>query len=73
MKIMDADCHITPTHYTAEELIQNAKSSTLGRKKVVLLAHDIIENTAICLEELIEQFPEYKMEPLTKEVTPIQF
>lgn len=56
-----------------ETLIQNAKESTLGRKKVVLLSHDTVENTALCLEELIEQFPEYKMEPLTAEVEPIQF
>lgn len=58
---------------TPEELIRNARESTLGRKKVVLLAHDIVENTSLCLEELIEQFPEYKMEPLTPEVEPIQF
>ncbi len=59
--------------FTPEELIQNAKTSTLGRKKVVLLAHDIVENTALCLENLIEQFPEYEMKPLTADVTPIQF
>lgn len=58
---------------TPDELIQNAKESTLGRKKVVLLAHDTVDNTVLCLEELIEQFPEYKMEPLAVEVTPIQF
>lgn len=58
---------------TPEMLLQNAKDSTLGRKKIVMLAHDIVYNTTICLEELIEQFPEYKMEPLTAEVVPIQF
>jgi len=58
---------------TPEELIQNARQSTLKRKKVVMLAHDIVYNTTLCLEELIDQFPEYKMEPLTPEVTPIQF
>lgn len=56
-----------------ENLIQNAKESTLGRKRIVLLAHDTVDNTALCLEELIEQFPEYRMEPLTAEVDPIQF
>ena len=56
-----------------EKLIQNAKESTLERKKVVMLAHDIIYNTTLCLEDLIRQFPEYKMEPLTSEVVPIQF
>lgn len=54
-------------------LLKNARESTLGRKKVVMLAHDIVYSTAQCLEEMIEQFPEYRMLPLTKEVTPIQF
>lgn len=54
-------------------LIQNARESTLGRKRVVMLAHDIVHNTALCLDDLIEQFPEYKMEPLTIEVEPVQF
>ena len=58
---------------TPGQLIQNARESTLGRKKVVMLAHDIVYNTTLCLEELIEQFPEYRMEPLTPDVMPIQF
>ena len=56
-----------------ELLLKNARESTLGRKKIVMLAHDIVYNTTLCLEELIESFPDYKMEPLTPEVTPIQF
>ena len=56
-----------------EELIANARESTLGRRKVVLLAHDIIHNTVLCLDELLDEFPEYKMEVLTKDVKPIQF
>ncbi len=56
-----------------DRLIQNAKESTLGRRKVIMLAHDIVYNTTVCLDELIEQFPEYQMEPLTEEVVPIQF
>ena len=56
-----------------ERLLKNARESTLGRKKIVMLAHDIIYNTTLCLEELIESFPDYKMEPITPEVTPIQF
>lgn len=56
-----------------EKLLENARESTLGRKKVVMLAHDMVYNTTLCLEELIEQFPEYKMEPLTSEISPIQF
>ena len=58
---------------TPEKLLQNARESTLGRKKIVMLAHDIIPNTAQCLEALIDQLPEYQMEPLTPEVEPIQF
>lgn len=58
---------------TPEQLLQNAKDSTLGRKKVVMLAHDVIYNTTLCLEDLIDQFPEYRMEPLTADVVPICF
>ncbi len=58
---------------TPEQLIKNARESTLGRKKVVMLAHDIIYHTTLCLDELIDSFPEYKFEPLTEEVKPIQF
>lgn len=56
-----------------EELIANARESTLGRRRVVLLAHDIVHSTALCLEELLDAFPEYKMEVLTAEEAPIQF
>lgn len=58
---------------TPEKLIQNAKSSTLGRKKVVMLGHDIQYNTTLCLEELLDSFPEYQMMPLTEDVKPVQF
>lgn len=58
---------------TPEQLLQNARESTLGRKKVVMLAHDIVYNTRICLDQLIDQFPDYQMEPLTADVAPIQF
>jgi len=56
-----------------ETLIQNAVSSTLGRKHVVMLAHDIVYETTQCLDELIDQFPEYRMEALTEDTEPIQF
>lgn len=56
-----------------EKLLQNARESTLGRKRVILLAHDVIYNTTLCLEELLEQFPEYRMMPLLETVEPIQF
>ncbi len=58
---------------TPELLLTNAKESTLGRKKVVMLAHDVVYNTTLCIHDLIEQFPEYQMLPLTEEVAPIQF
>ena len=64
----DASKNTTPA-----QLIQNARQSTLDRKKVVMLAHDIVYNTTLCLDELIDQFPEYRMEPLTEDVKPIQF
>lgn len=58
---------------TPEQLLQNAGESTLGRKRVVMLAHDIVYNTRVCLNRLIDQFPEYQMEPLTADVAPICF
>ncbi len=56
-----------------DKLIENAVSSTLGRKSVVMLAHDVIDETASCLDRLLDQFPEYQMEPLTPESEPVQF
>ena len=58
---------------TPEQLLQNAKESTLGRKKVVMLAHDIVYNTRLCLNQLIDQFSDYEMLPLTADVTPVCF
>lgn len=56
-----------------QTLIENAMESTLKRKKVVMLGHDIVYSTALCLDDLIDAFPEYRMEPLTADVEPIQF
>lgn len=56
-----------------EKLLKNAKESTLGRKRVIMLAHDVVYNTTLCLNELLEQFPEYRMMPLSEDVEPIQF
>lgn len=56
-----------------EELIQNGVETTLGRNRVVMLAHDVVYNTGICLGELLDRLPEYEMRPLTEEVEPIQF
>lgn len=58
---------------TPQQLIENAVGSTLGRKRVVMLAHDVVDNTALCLDELLEQFPEYQMKPLSEWTEPIQF
>ena len=58
---------------TTEQIMQNAVESTLQRKKVVMLGHDIVYNTSICLEDLLDCFPEYEFLPLTKDVIPIQF
>lgn len=58
---------------TPESLIANGVESTMGRKRVVLLAHDVVYNTTLCLDDLLDQFPEYEMLPLTEEVEPVQF
>lgn len=58
---------------TPDALVQNAVNSTLGRQKVVMLAHDVIYNTNQCLEKILDSFPEYEMKPLTADVEPIQF
>lgn len=60
-------------HNEPEKLLKNAKESTLGRKRVVMLAHDVVENTTLCLDELLEMFPEYEMLPITEDVEPVQF
>ena len=56
-----------------EELLDNAKKTMMGRRKVVLLGHDIVHSTSLCLDQLISQFQEYNMEPLTPEVEPVRF
>lgn len=58
---------------TPEELVKNAKDTAMDRERVILLAHDTIYNTSLCIEDIILQFPDYKMEPLTEEVVPIRF
>ncbi len=57
----------------SEKLIANGLESTLGRKKVVMLAHDVVYTTGICLERMLDGLPEYEMKPLSEEVAPIQF
>ena len=56
-----------------EELVANALETPLGRKRVVLLAHDTVDMTADCLEEILDGLSEYRMEVLTREVEAVQF
>ncbi|MCM1127347.1 MAG: N-acetylmuramoyl-L-alanine amidase [Lachnospiraceae bacterium] len=58
---------------TPEELLVRAEETTLDRKKVIMLAHDRVYSTAMCLDRLLTQFPEYKMEVLSPDVEPIKF
>ena len=63
----------TRSNATSEDLISMAVETTLGRKKVVMLAHDRIGNTAYALGDLIDALPEYRIEPLTIEAEPVRF
>lgn len=56
-----------------EELAANGVETTLGRKKVIMLAHDVVYSTGLCLEELLDNLPEYEMQPLDESVEPIRF
>lgn len=55
------------------QLLANGVGTTLGRKKVILLAHDVVYNTGTILEDLLDRFPEYRMQPLSEDVEPIHF
>ncbi len=56
-----------------QQLVKNGVETTLGRKKVIMLAHDRVYSTGLCLPELLDKLPEYAMMPLSEEVEPIQF
>lgn len=56
-----------------KQLVENGVSTTFGRRKVVMLAHDVVGSTGLCLEELLDSLPEYEMKPLSEEVEPICF
>lgn len=56
-----------------EILVANGVETTLGRKNVVMLAHDVIYNTGICLNDLLDRLPEYQMLPLEEGMEPVQF
>ncbi|MCH5248698.1 MAG: N-acetylmuramoyl-L-alanine amidase [Lachnospiraceae bacterium] len=66
----DAD---TKKDLKVEELIENGVTTTLGRNKIVMLAHDVVDNTSLCLNELLDNLPEYEIKPIDEDVTPIQF
>lgn len=56
-----------------DKILKNAKESTLGRKVVVMLAHDTVDMTVEVLEELLKLFPEYEFKALDEEVEQIKF
>lgn len=56
-----------------EQLLANGVETTLGRKKVVMLAHDVVYSTGICLNDLLDRLPEYEMKVIDADVEPIQF
>lgn len=56
-----------------DRLLANGVQTTLGRRKVIMLAHDVVFSTGMILEELLDQFPEYEMRPLTEDIEPIHF
>lgn len=56
-----------------EELVANGVATTLGRKKVVMLAHDVVYSTGIYLNDLLDSLPEYEMKALSEDVEPVQF
>lgn len=55
------------------QLIANGVQTTLGRNKVIMLAHDVVYNTGTILDELLDSLPEYEIKPLSEDVEPIQF
>ena len=54
-------------------IVDTAVSTTLFRENFIMLAHDVVYNTGICLEDLLDSLPEYAVKPLDEEVEPIQF
>lgn len=56
-----------------DKILKNAKESTLGRKVVVMLAHDTVDATVEVLEELLNLFPEYEFKAIDENVEPVVF
>ncbi len=55
-------------------LLRNAADTVVRRRpRIIMLCHDTVENTSLCVEELIALFPEYELEELNRDVEPIQF
>lgn len=55
------------------KLLSNGVQTTLGRNKVILLAHDVVYDTGTILDELLDSLPEYEIKPLGEDVEPIHF
>jgi len=55
------------------KILKNAKESTLGRKVVVMLAHDTVDATVEVLEELLNLFPEYEFKAIDESVQSVVF
>ncbi len=56
-----------------DKILKNARESTLGRKVVVMLAHDTVDVTVEVLEELLKSFPEYEFKAMDENVERIRF
>lgn len=56
-----------------QDLVANGVETTLGRKKIVMLAHDVVYGTGVCLNDLLDSLPEYEMKVIDADVEPIQF
>ncbi len=55
------------------KLLSNGVQTTLGRSKVILLAHDVVYDTGTILDELFDSLPEYEIKPISEGVEPIHF
>lgn len=69
----NASLEDTVGNKSGEQLLQSANESVMGRERIVMLAHDRVENTADNLGTIIDAFPEYRMRPLNEYVSPIHF
>lgn len=59
-----------------EQLVENAVRSVRrdhGDQEIIMLAHDRVEATGICLDAILDQLSEYQMKVLDEKVRPVQF